>query len=70
MEFETFKDMKKQHSEAIHQLAEHSGADQAVVETIYNAVLENLSHEARITDYLPIIVSRQVRVTLIGRKRS
>lgn len=60
----------ERHREAIEALVrEHSDASPERVETLYRNELDRLEPEARITQYLPVIVSRNVRELLRRKQR-
>jgi hypothetical protein len=60
--------MAVHHENAIRALAEHSQASRNVIETLYWKELKKLE-PARITQYLPLVVSRRVREALRQRER-
>jgi hypothetical protein len=47
--------------ELIHKIAEEYHASEALVADMYDHTMENLSAQARIRDYLPLMVARRVR---------
>ena len=58
---------ERQHLQAIHKLAKDLGQREDKVHKLYEEMLIGLKEEARIKDYLTILVSRQVRDSIRGR---
>ena len=52
---------EKRHFKAILMLAEDLGLPEAEIRSLYEAFFCSISEEARIKDYLVVIVSRNVR---------
>jgi hypothetical protein len=63
-------DLGEQHHRAILELAEHSHSPLPIVEKIYRDELQVLEREARIMQYLPLVVGRRARDVLRGRQRA
>jgi Protein of unknown function (DUF3562) len=55
---------RKLHLSAMKGLADHAGLSADKIEVLYEIVLDRLKREAKIKDYLPILVSRRVRYLL------
>ena len=58
------------HKHAIHALAEETRLPVERVGTLYAVELAQLTADARIKDYLPILISRRVRVILLDQLRA
>jgi hypothetical protein len=56
--------MLLQHQHAIEALAERSAAPHEMIESMYWSELSRLESQARVTQFLPIFTSRQVRERL------
>lgn len=58
---------EKLHLNAIQILARETGMPAEVVSSLYESVFERLKSHARIKDFLPIFVSREVKDILLHR---
>ncbi len=57
----------KLHLNAIQSLVRETGMPAEAVSSLYESVLARLKHHARIKEYLPILVSREVKDILLHR---
>ncbi|HAM49651.1 MAG TPA: hypothetical protein DCP92_02745 [Nitrospiraceae bacterium] len=55
---------RRLHLSAMKMLSDHAGLSADMVERLYEIVLDRLKREAKIKDFLPILVSRRVRYLL------
>jgi Protein of unknown function (DUF3562) len=55
---------RRLHHSAMKVLSDHAGLSADKVERLYEIVLDRLKREAKIKDFLPILVSRRVRYLL------
>ena len=55
---------KRQHINAIHSISRETGISEENVSLLYEEILERYRSDARIKDYLPILVSREVKEML------
>ena len=58
----------QRHREAIHRLAQESGAPEAEVGRMYEEELGKMPRDARVGDYLPLLVTRQVKQRLRAQR--
>jgi hypothetical protein len=56
------------HLNAIRAVAEHIGASIDVVERLYGTELKDFKRDARVKDFLPILVSKKVEYVLSVRR--
>jgi hypothetical protein len=59
---------KRQHAAAIHMLASASGLPVDSVRQLYENESKTLTQQARIRDFLPVIVVRRVKGKIDGQK--
>ena len=57
---------KRKHVNAIHSISLETGIPEKNITSLYEEILERYSSEARIKDYLSILVSREVKDILSG----
>jgi hypothetical protein len=62
--------MLVQHQNAIEALAERTAAPHEVIESMYWSELSRLEPQARVTQFLPIFISRSVRARLQQQLRA
>jgi hypothetical protein len=55
----------KHHQDAIRRLADSLGTPLETVQSLYERELERITPEARIKDYLAVLISRRVKDQLI-----
>ena len=53
------------HSDTIHSLSERYQVDESVIREIYESKLEELSFDATITSFLPVLIERHVKDRLL-----
>ena len=58
---------EKLHRNAIQSLVRETGMPAEAVSSLYESVFARLKHHAKIKEYLPILVSREVKDILLHR---
>lgn len=66
MSIQSDKEVNKQlHTDTIHSLSERYHIDESEIREMYESKLEELSNNATITSFLPVLIERHVKNILL-----